>query len=76
MLCICLRSTLPIRPTLPSPLCAQVCSLYIRQPVGISHVTRGLNPVLCDNLEGWDGVGNGREVHEGGDICIPVADSC
>ena len=25
---------------------------------------------------GWDGVGGGREVEEGGDICIPVADSC
>ena len=30
----------------------------------------------CDNLEGWDGVGDGREVQEGGDICIPVTDSC
>ena len=26
--------------------------------------------VLCDNLEGQDGVGGGREVQEGGDICI------
>ena len=32
--------------------------------------------MLCDNLQGWDGVGNGREVEEGGDISIPVADSC
>ena len=30
----------------------------------------------CDNLEGWDGVGGGREVQEGGDICIPMTDSC
>ena len=22
--------------------------------------------VLCDNLEGWAGVGDGREVYEGG----------
>ena len=28
------------------------------------------NLVLCDNLEGWDRVGGGREVQEGGDICI------
>ena len=28
------------------------------------------------NLEGWDGEGNGREVQKGGDICIPMADSC
>ena len=27
-------------------------------------------------LEGWDGEGDGREVQEGGDICIPMADSC
>ena len=32
--------------------------------------------MLCDNLEGWDGVGGGREVQEGGDISIPMADSC
>ena len=25
---------------------------------------------------GWDGEGNGREVQKGGDICIPMADSC
>ena len=31
---------------------------------------------LCDNLQGRDGVGDGREVQEGGDICIPIADSC
>ena len=31
---------------------------------------------LCDNLEGWDGQGDGREVWEGGDSCIPTADSC
>ena len=37
---------------------------------------RELNPVLCDNKEGRDGVGDGREVQEGGDICKPVADSC
>ena len=30
--------------------------------------------MLCDNLEGWDGVGDGREVQEGGDVGIPVAD--
>ena len=32
--------------------------------------------MLCDNLEGQDGVGGGKEVEEGGDICIPVSDSC
>ena len=31
---------------------------------------------LCNNLEGWERVGGGREVQEGGDICIPMASSC
>ena len=31
--------------------------------------------MLCDNLEGSDGVGGGRDVQEGGDICMPRADS-
>ena len=32
--------------------------------------------MLCDNLEEWDGVGGGKEVEEGGDICIPMTDLC
>ena len=31
---------------------------------------------LCLNVEGWDGKGSGRQVQKGGDICIPMADSC
>ena len=31
---------------------------------------------LCNNLEGWDEVGGRREVQEGGNICIPMTDSC
>ena len=30
---------------------------------------------LCDHLEGWHGEGDRREVQEGGDICMPMADS-
>ena len=37
---------------------------------------RRLKQGLCINLEGWDEAGDGREVKKGGDICIPVADSC
>ena len=37
---------------------------------------RKLKQGFCINLEGWDGDGNGREVQEGGDVCIPMADSC
>ena len=28
------------------------------------------NLVLCDNLEEWDGVEDGREVQEGGDLWL------
>ena len=31
---------------------------------------------LCINLEEWDGEGYGMEFQKGGDICIPMADSC
>ena len=37
---------------------------------------RKLKHGLCINLEVWDGKGDGREVQKGGDICIPMADSC
>ena len=37
---------------------------------------RKLKQGLCINLEGWDGEGDGREVEKGGDICIPMDDSC
>ena len=37
---------------------------------------RELKQGLCNNLEGWDVAGNGREVQKGGDIFIPMADSC
>ena len=37
---------------------------------------RELKQELCDNLEGWDGEEGGREVQEGGDMGIPMADSC
>ena len=37
---------------------------------------RELKLGLCINLEGWDGEGDGREVQKGGDVCIPMADSC
>ena len=37
---------------------------------------RKLKQGLCINIEGWDGEEDGREVEKGGDICIPMADSC
>ena len=37
---------------------------------------RKLKEELCINLEGSNVEGDGREVQKGGDICIPVTDSC
>ena len=37
---------------------------------------RKLKQGLCINLEGCDGEVDGREVQNGGDICMPMADSC
>ena len=37
---------------------------------------RKLKQGLCTNPEGWAGEGGGREFQKGGDICIPMADSC
>ena len=31
--------------------------------------------MLCDDLEGCDGWGGGREAQEGGDICVHMVDS-
>ena len=39
-------------------------------------MAKKLKQGLCMNLEWWDGEGDGREVQKGGDICIPMADSC
>ena len=37
---------------------------------------RKLKQGLCINIEGWDGEGEGRELQKGGDLYIPMADSC
>ena len=37
---------------------------------------RELKQGHCNNLEGWNGEGSGKEIQEGGDICTPMADSC
>ena len=43
-----------------------ICCLWLRE----------LKQGICDNLEVWDGKGDGREVREGGDMGLPMADSC
>ena len=37
---------------------------------------RELQPGLCNNLQGWDGEGGGKEAQKEEDICTPMADSC
>ena len=51
-----------------------ICKIDIQWQfaVCLSELKQG----LCINLEGRDGEGNGREGQEGGDIYIPMADSC
>ena len=31
--------------------------------------------MLCENMEGWGGMGGWREVQEEGDMCMLMADS-
>ena len=38
--------------------------------MGSFCVNRELHLVLCDNLEGWDGVEGSREMQEEGDVCM------
>ena len=51
-----------------------ICEIDRQQEfsVCLSKLKQGLRI----NLEGWDREGDGREVQKGGDICIPMADSC
>ena len=51
-----------------------ICKIDSKQEFAVW--LRKLKQGFCVNLEGWDGVGDGRGIQEGGDICIPMADSC
>ena len=55
-----------------------ICKVDSQQEFAVC--LRKLKQGLCINLEGWDGEGDGegdgRKVQQGGDICIPIADSC
>ena len=42
----------------------------------ICRVTQGIQSGAPQQPKGWGGEGSGREVQEGGDIGVPVADSC
>ena len=51
-----------------------VCEIDSQQEFAVW--LRKLKQGLCINLEGWDGKEDGREIQKGGDICIPMANSC
>ena len=44
--------------------------------MGICSVTQGTQTGALQQAEGWGGEGDGREVWEGGDMGVPMADSC
>ena len=44
--------------------------------VQVPTVPPGFLLLVAITCEGWDGVGDERAVQEGGDLCVPVADSC
>ena len=51
-----------------------ICKIDNQQEFAVG--LRKLKQGLCIKLEGCNGEGDGREVQNGGDICIPMADSC
>ena len=53
-----------------------IITYKIDNPQEFAVWLRKLKQGLCINLEGQDGEGEGKEVHNGGDVCIPMADSC
>ena len=54
--------------------CISICK--IDSQGGFAVWLRELKPVLCDNLEGWDGEAGGRGVQVGGDVGKPMVNSC
>ena len=54
--------------------CITICKIDTQQEFAVW--LRKLKQGLCINLEGWDEAGDGSEVQKGGDIWIPMPDSC
>ena len=52
------------------------CHMYNRHPMGICCMTQGTQTGALWKAEGWGGEGDGRKVQEGGDMGVPMADSC
>ena len=50
-------------------VCVSVAALQMGSSVP------SFKPGLCDNLDGWEGVGGGREIQERRAICILMTDA-
>ena len=50
-----------------------ICKIDSQQEFAVC--LRKLKQGLCTNLQVWDGEGDGSEVQERGDMCIPMTDS-
>ena len=61
--------TMCIHSRLQLPYVKQITSGDLLYEAGSSNL------MTYDNLEGWDGMGVGRKVQEGGVTCIPTTDS-
>ena len=51
-----------------------ICKIYSQWEFSVW--LRKIKQGLCINLKDRDGERDGREFQKGGDICIPMADSC
>ena len=51
-----------------------ICKIDSQQEFAVS--LKKLTQGLCINLEGWYREGDWTEFQKGGDICIPMTDSC
>ena len=57
-------------------MCTPLMLCMNRQLLGTCCMTQGAQSGALRHLEGWDEVGGGRAIQEGGDICIPITNSC
>ena len=51
-----------------------ICKIDSQQEFAVR--LRELKQGLCDTLERWGEMGDGKEVWEGGDMGVPMVDSC
>ena len=54
--------------------CITICKIDSQWEFAVC--LRELKQGLCIKLDGWEGEGERKEVQEGGDICLPMADLC